>query len=175
MAFSHVSIPRPTLGVSPLWGPDAEPHGHKWPDYCGFVVLPDPQCQWLITRHGSIDVVLANIGLGPKDKTWHHEQWLRFKFAGRKRRRDATPADSKSQQKIVLHTMRTTGVVCLAASELVGWGTCAAPFSLSSLCRRTDQVLYELFGWNCQLLVFWFLLTCLDGPLLSSSCGDLSS
>ena len=30
----------------------AELHGNKWPDCCGFVVLPDPQCQWLITRHG---------------------------------------------------------------------------------------------------------------------------
>ena len=39
-AFNHVSNRRLTLGVSPLWGPGAEPHGHKWPDCCGFVVFP---------------------------------------------------------------------------------------------------------------------------------------
>ena len=32
------------------------------------VVVPDPQCQWLSTRQGSIDVVEANMGLGPKDQ-----------------------------------------------------------------------------------------------------------
>ena len=101
VAFNHVSNRRLTLGVSPLWGPGAEPHGHKWPDCCSCVVLPDLQCQWLVTRHGSIDVVPANIGLGPEDKTWHYEQWPHFKFAGRKRRRDATLTGSKSRQKVV--------------------------------------------------------------------------
>ena len=43
----------------------------------------------------------ANIGLGPEDKTWHCEQWLPIKFAGLKRRRDATPAGSKSWQRVV--------------------------------------------------------------------------
>ena len=34
--------------VTPLWGPGGEPRGKKWPDCCGFVVLPASQLQWLI-------------------------------------------------------------------------------------------------------------------------------
>ena len=41
--------------VTPLWGPGGEPSGKKWPDCCGFVVLPESQLQWLIPRHCSID------------------------------------------------------------------------------------------------------------------------
>ena len=57
--------------------------------------------QWLSLRHGSIDVNLADLGLRTTDKTWHYEQWLHLEFAGRKRRRDVSPADSKSRHKIV--------------------------------------------------------------------------
>ena len=102
-AFNHANISWPTLGVLPLWGPGAEPHGNKWPDCCGFVELSDPQCQWSITRHGSIDVVLANIGLGPQDQKWHQEKWWHSKFTGRKRRGVASPAGFMSQQKVVPH------------------------------------------------------------------------
>ena len=76
--------------------------GHKWSDCCRFMVLRESQSQWLILRHGSINVILADVGLTATDKTWHHEQWLHLKFAGLKRRRDVSPADSKSRQKIVL-------------------------------------------------------------------------
>ena len=77
-------------------------------------VLPETQNQWLIMRHGSTNVVPAAIGLKTTDQTWHYEQWLHLKFAGRKHRRDVSPADSKSRQKIVLHTNKyTTGVVRL--------------------------------------------------------------
>ena len=92
---------------------------------------------------GVWDVVPASIGLSVTDQTRHCEQWFHLKFAGRKQRRDASPADSQSWQKIVLHT----GAVCLAASELVltlgiVWGTCAVPFFfLFQLFWRTDQLL----------------------------------
>ena len=72
--------------------------GHEWPDCCRFMVLPESQSQWLILRHGSINVILADVGLTATDKTWHNEQWLHLKFAGRKRRRDAFFADAKSRQ-----------------------------------------------------------------------------
>ena len=49
----HANIPWPTFGVNPLWGPRGEPNG--------FVVLPESQSQWLIWRHGSINVVPAAI------------------------------------------------------------------------------------------------------------------
>ena len=101
-AFSHANIPWPTSGVTPLWGPSGVRHNGTWPESCGFVVLPGSQPQWLILRHGSINVVLASIGLRTTDRTWHCEQWLHPKFAGRKRRRDGSPADSKSRQKIYL-------------------------------------------------------------------------
>ena len=38
-AFNHASIPWPTLGVSPLWGPGAEPHGHMWLATSGLTVV----------------------------------------------------------------------------------------------------------------------------------------
>ena len=123
-----------------------------WPECCGFVLFLVSQNQWLIMRHGSINVVPAAIGLKTTDQTWHYEQWLHFKFAGRKRRRVASPADSKSPQKCELHTNAcTTGVghllaliehsSCLRCS-FIGvdrtvllsnqlWLTCSAP-SLSS-------------------------------------------
>ena len=50
---------------------------------------------WLLMRHGSINMVPASIGLESTDQTWHREQWLHFKFAGRRRRRDVSPAGSK--------------------------------------------------------------------------------
>ena len=67
-------------------------------------MLPESENQWLIMRHGSINVIPANIGLKTMGQTWHYEQWLHLKCAGRKRIRDAALADSKSRQKIVLHT-----------------------------------------------------------------------
>ena len=65
----------------------------------GFVVLPESQNRCLILRHGSISVVLLSIGLKTTDQTWHYEQWPHLKFAGRKRRRNVSLADSKSRQK----------------------------------------------------------------------------
>ena len=103
-AFSHANIPWPTSGIRPLWGPIGEPHGGTWPECCGFVVLPVSQSQWRLMRHGSVNVVSEATGLKTTDHTWHYEQWLHLKVAGRKRRRDVSPADSKSRQKIVLHT-----------------------------------------------------------------------
>ena len=103
-AFNHANIPWPTCGATPLWGLGGERLGGTWPDCCGFVVLADSQCHWLIMRHGSINAVTASIGQSTTDQTWHQEQGLHLKFAESKRRRDASPADSKSQQKTVLHT-----------------------------------------------------------------------
>ena len=145
-AFNHASIPWPTCGLPLLWGPGAKPHGHKWP--CTFVVLPDPQCQWLATRHGSIDVILANIGLEPKDQTWHFEQWLHLKLAARKRRRDASQADSKSRQKVVPHPKSR------------GWASEAQPFwsvfaaSPNVLLRRSCHSVGFSFGdhQRCPIL-----------------------
>ena len=37
----------------PPWGPGAEPHGDKWPESCGFVILPSSQIDWLIMKHGT--------------------------------------------------------------------------------------------------------------------------
>ena len=101
-AFNCANAPWPTSGVTPLWSPGGEPHGSMWPECCDFVVLPESQNQWLLLRHGSINVVPATIGLKTTDRTWHYEQWLHLKFAGRKRRRDVSPADSKSRQMCLL-------------------------------------------------------------------------
>ena len=87
-AFRHTNIPRPTGGVTPLWDPGGEHNGKKWPDCCGFVVLPESQSQWLNPRHGSIDVVLAGtqarcipcgLKVAPEDCTVHQEvsDWRR--------------------------------------------------------------------------------------------------
>ena len=105
-AFRHAKNPWPTFGMTPLWEPGGEPNGKKWPDCCGSVVLPESLSQWLLLRHGSINVVPAAIGLRATDQTWHNEQWLHLKFAGRKHRRDVSLADSQSRQKIVLHTKK---------------------------------------------------------------------
>ena len=102
-AFSQANIPWPTFGVTPLWGP-GELNGRKWPHCCGFLVLPESQTQWLILRHASLNVVPAAIGMSATDQTWHYEHCLHLKCAGRQRRRDISTADSKSRQKIVLHT-----------------------------------------------------------------------
>ena len=45
-AFSSARDPWPTLGVTPLWSPGDEPHGDKWPECCGFVILPESQSWW---------------------------------------------------------------------------------------------------------------------------------
>ena len=58
-AFSHANIPWPTSGITSLWGLGGEPSGGKWPNCGGFVMLPESQTQWLIVRHGSINVVPA--------------------------------------------------------------------------------------------------------------------
>ena len=42
----------------------------------GLFVLPESQSQWLIVRHGSINVVPASVGLKTTDQTCHYEQWL---------------------------------------------------------------------------------------------------
>ena len=68
-AFGHTNTPWPTFGVAPLWGPGGEPNGGNWPDCCGFMVLPESQVQWLVLRHGSINVVPADIGLRATDNT----------------------------------------------------------------------------------------------------------
>ena len=39
-AFGFATVPWPTSGVTPLWGPAGERHGNKWPGCCGFVKLP---------------------------------------------------------------------------------------------------------------------------------------
>ena len=51
--FSSAHVPWPTLGVTPLCGPGAQPHGDKWPESCGFVILPSSQIDWLIMKHGT--------------------------------------------------------------------------------------------------------------------------
>ena len=95
-AFSFASVPWHTSGVTPLWGSGGESHGNRWPECCGFVLLPESQNQWFIMRRGSYNVIPAAIGQMPTDQTWHYEQWLHLKLAGRKRRRDAPPSDSNS-------------------------------------------------------------------------------
>ena len=60
---------------------------------------PGPAEGSLIVRHGSFNTIPAAIGLKSTDQTWHLEQWLHLKFAGRKRRRDASTPDSKSQRQ----------------------------------------------------------------------------
>ena len=77
---------------------------------CGLIAaglwcFPNHSTQWLILRHDSINLVPAAIGLRATDQTWHYEQWLHLKYAGRKRRRDASPADSKSRQSVVLFVL----------------------------------------------------------------------
>ena len=49
--------------------------------------------------HGSFNVVTASIGLKTTDKTWHQEQWMHLNFANCKRRRNASPSDSKSRRQ----------------------------------------------------------------------------
>ena len=98
-AFSCTRVPWPTAGVTQLWGPSAEPHGNKWPECCGFVILTGSQTEWLTMKHGSFNVKSAELGLKSSDQTWHYEQWLHLKFAGRKRSFDASPADSNSRRR----------------------------------------------------------------------------
>ena len=62
-AFIFANVPWPTSGVTPLWGFGTEPHGNKWPECGGFVLLHETQNQWLVMRHGSFNVVPASIGL----------------------------------------------------------------------------------------------------------------
>ena len=152
-AFNCANVLWPTSGVSPMWVSGGKPHGRMWPECCRFVVLPESQSQWLIMRHGSIIVVVpASIGLKTTDQAWHYEQWLHLMFAGCKRRRDASPADSKSRQKCQLHTSAcTTSVGHLLALE---------PLALFFTCvDRTVQLPNQPF-WTCS------------APL--SSYGDLA-
>ena len=99
--FRGLQVALPHCGVLA-----ANPTAKRWPDCCGFVVLPESQSQWLILRHGCIDVVPAAIGLKATDQSWHYEQWLHLKFAERKRRRDISPSDSKSRQTVVLYNKK---------------------------------------------------------------------
>ena len=84
--FRGLPVALPHCGVRA-----AKPNGKKWPDCCGFVVLPESQSQWLILRRGSIDVVPAAIRLKATDQTWHYEQWPHLKFAGSTRRPRCIP------------------------------------------------------------------------------------
>ena len=72
-------------------GPAPNPMAKSGPTAAASLSSPSQQSQWLISRHGSIDVVPTAIGLGATDQTWHHEQWLHLKFAGRKCRHDVPP------------------------------------------------------------------------------------
>ena len=54
---------------------------------------------WLIMKHGSFNVKPADLGLKSADQTWHYEQWLHLKFASRKRKWDASAADSNSRRR----------------------------------------------------------------------------
>ena len=87
-ALNHAHFLWPTSGVTPLWGPGGQPHGGAWTGCCGFVVLPEPQSQWLVVRHGSINVVPASIGVRTKwllfcsfcvNRTWreYSRHWTR--------------------------------------------------------------------------------------------------
>ena len=81
----------PTFGVN-VWRDAADGLWRRagtWPECCGFVVLLDSQSQRSVMHHGSINVVLASVGLRATDQTWNYEQWP-LKHAGRKRRRDVT-------------------------------------------------------------------------------------
>ena len=71
-----------------------ELHGGKWPECCGFVVLRGLQKDWLILKHQAFDIVPAELGFKTTDQTWHYEQWQHQTCARRKRRRDASPAES---------------------------------------------------------------------------------
>ena len=58
--------------------------------------LLNRKARCLILRHGSVIVIPAAIGLRATHHTWHYEQWLHLKFAGRQRRRDLSPAGRRS-------------------------------------------------------------------------------
>ena len=106
------------------------------------------------------------LGWGPRVKPGILSNGSTSKFAGRERRRDASPAVSKSQQKVVVHTKRTTGVVSLAASELVGREALALrPFPFSLCAGAPIRCLTNSLSGIVSCLDFWFLLTCLDRPL----------
>ena len=53
-ALIYAFVPWPTSGVTPLWGPGGELQGNKWPECCGFVMLPESKNQSLIMRLGII-------------------------------------------------------------------------------------------------------------------------
>ena len=100
-------------------------------------------------RHGSINVDPANTGLRTTDGTQHYEQDLHLKFAGRKRRRDVSPTDSKSRQ-IVLHTPTNDRRRVSCASE-----SPTSCLRCSFNCAgRTDQLLCSR-GWALLLLSFF--------------------
>ena len=118
----------------------------------GFMVLHESQTRWLVVSDGSIKVVLAVSGLSATEQTWHYEQWLHLKIAGRKCRRELSSADSKSRQKIVLHTnKRATGVIIGLLRKLL-LATCAG--LLFNLCwlHRID-VPTSTVGMFCPFFV----------------------
>ena len=112
-ACSDVNIPWPTSGVS-----------------------PQSQSQWIIMRHGSINVVPSDVGLRATDKNLALRTVAPPQVCGgRKGRRDVSPADSNSRQKIVLHTNKlATGAARVPLREL-RFATCVGLFKLCRLHR----------------------------------------
>ena len=94
----HV-FPVPPWRLRRCGDPALSPMVIKWPACCGFVILPGSQNELLIMKHGSFNIKPAELGLKPNDQTWHHERWSHFKLARRKRRRDASRADSNSRRR----------------------------------------------------------------------------
>ena len=124
-AVTHANAPCPTFGITPLCGACGEPNCKIGLIVAGFMVLHESQTQWLIVSDGSIKVVLAVSGLSATEQTWHYEQWLHLKIAGRKCRRELSPADSKSRQKIVLRTDKRTIGVTIGLLRKLLLATCA--------------------------------------------------
>ena len=115
--------------------------------------LPGSKRPWLILRYGSNNVIPANIGLRTTDQTWHYEQWLHLKYAGRKRKKDASPQDSKSQQKIVMHTTSERRASFSASVKLL-MGHLRWPFQLVR-AAQPRCLTNPSFG-----LVVWFFASC---------------
>ena len=102
-AFNHASIPWPTYGVATLWAPVLSLTATSGLTVVALSCSPTRSASGWLRAMVQSTSFRRNVGLGPKDQTWHHEQWLHLKFTGRKRRRGAFPVDCKPQQKAVLH------------------------------------------------------------------------